>query len=296
MLICVLSLLTKLRGSTVCPNVLLCTKSLYAFCTFSALKAAAAKFVDDLNKQVEKVEDTKNFFLDCGFHAVDISPCADGRLKCITRYILRLPLSSFTRRKAYAGALFDVETDVRHWAETELRRYREGVPTTSDAGTRYLKIAVYHFSSSDSSHEGCAAHGSNDKIAIDAALERLEQFKEAIEIDGAMKSPSKSSAGSIPDIQNKAEKRKPIEDSCDSPNTKAIKCDAQTELQEGSKQVSSENLGKNSHEAVKSALESPVPKNLPKEATGRLDFLSHFFLINTQVCKACLFSNGSVYH
>lgn len=156
-------------------------KALYAQCSFSALKASAAQFVDDLNQQVEKVEDTKNFFLDCGFHAVDMSPCSDGRLKGLTRYILRLPLSSFTRRKAYAGALFDVETDVHHWEETELRRFREGVPTTPDSGTRYLKVAVYHTSSSDPSHQGCAAHGSNEHQALDAALERLNQFREAIE-------------------------------------------------------------------------------------------------------------------
>lgn len=156
-------------------------KALYAHCSFSALKAAAEKFVDDLNRQVETVQDTNNFFLDCGFHAVDISPCADGRLKGLTRYILRLPLSSFTRRKAYAGALFDVETDVHHWEETELRRFREGVPTTVDSGTRYLKIAVYHTSSSSPNHQGCAAHGSNEHMALDAALERLNQFREAIE-------------------------------------------------------------------------------------------------------------------
>ncbi|MDJ0807516.1 MAG: carboxysome shell carbonic anhydrase [Gammaproteobacteria bacterium] len=156
-------------------------KALYAHCAFAALKASAAKFVDDLNRQVETVQDTRNFFLDCGFHAVDISPCADGRLKGLTRYILRLPLSSFTRRKAYAGALFDVETDVHHWEETELRRFREGVPTTADAGTRYLKIAVYHTSSSAPSEQGCAAHGSNENKAIQAAMERLTQFREAIE-------------------------------------------------------------------------------------------------------------------
>jgi carboxysome shell carbonic anhydrase len=156
-------------------------KALYAECTFSALKAAAKQFVDDLNQQVETVQDTNNFFLDCGFHAVDISPCADGRLKGLARYILRLPLSSFTRRKAYAGALFDVETDVHHWEETELRRFREGVPTTPDSGTRYLKVAVYHTSSSDPSRQGCAAHGSNEHKALDAALERLNQFREAIE-------------------------------------------------------------------------------------------------------------------
>jgi len=156
-------------------------KALYAQCSFSALQAAAAQFIEDLNQQLEKVEDTRNFFLDCGFHAVDISPCADGRLKGLTRYILRLPLSSFTRRKAYAGALFDVDTDVHHWEETELRRFREGVPTTPDSGTRYLKVAVYHTSSSDPSHQGCAAHGSNEHKALDSALERLNQFREAIE-------------------------------------------------------------------------------------------------------------------
>ncbi|MEZ5476457.1 MAG: carboxysome shell carbonic anhydrase [Thiolinea sp.] len=156
-------------------------KALYAWCVFSALKTAAAQFSDDLQKQVETVQDTRNFFLDCGFHAVDISPCADGRLKGLSRYILRLPISSFTRRTAYAGALFDVEEDVHHWEETELRRFREGVPSTVDAGTRYLKIAVYHTSSSDPGHEGCAAHGSSERKAMEAALERLNQFREAIE-------------------------------------------------------------------------------------------------------------------
>lgn len=156
-------------------------KALYASCVFSALKASAAQFVDDLNRQVENVQDTRNFFLDCGFHAVDISPCADGRLKGISRYILRLPISSFTRRKSYAGALFDVETDVHHWEETELRRFREGLPSTVDSGTRYLKIAVYHTSTSSPCHEGCAAHGSNERKAMEAALERLNQFREAIE-------------------------------------------------------------------------------------------------------------------
>lgn len=156
-------------------------KALYAHCAFAALKAAAAQFAQDIRNQLEQVQDTRNFFLDCGFHAVDISPCADGRLKGLSRYILRLPLTSLSRRKAYAGALFDVDTDVRHWMATELRRFREGVPTTADAGTRYLKVAVYHTSSSDPCHQGCAAHGSNEHKAIEAALERLVQFRQAIE-------------------------------------------------------------------------------------------------------------------
>ena len=156
-------------------------KALYAHCAFAALKAAAAQFAEDIRNQLEQVQDTRNFFLDCGYHAVDISPCADGRLKGLSRYILRLPLTSLTRRKSYAGALFDVETDVRHWIATELRRFREGVPTTADAGTRYLKIAVYHTSSSNPCHEGCAAHGSDETRAIEAALARLAQFRKAIE-------------------------------------------------------------------------------------------------------------------
>lgn len=156
-------------------------KALYAHCAFVAQKDLSTSFADDLNKQLELVQDVSNFFLDCGFHAVDISPCADGRLKGLMRYILRLPLTSLTRRKAYAGALFDVETDVRHWVATEFRRYREGVPTTADSATRYLKVAVYHTSSSNPCHEGCAAHGSNEHVAIEAALERLMQFRQAIE-------------------------------------------------------------------------------------------------------------------
>lgn len=156
-------------------------KALYAHCAFEALKSAVDQFARDIKAQREVVQDARNFFLDCGYHAVDISPCADGRLKGLSRYILRLPLTSLARRKSYAGALFDVETDMRHWQVTELRRFREGFPTTADAGTRYLKIAVYHTSSSDPCHEGCAAHGSNEHKAIEAALERLTQFRQAIE-------------------------------------------------------------------------------------------------------------------
>ena len=121
------------------------------------------------------------FFIDCGFHEVDISACADGRLKGLLHYILRLPQQAVRRHKSYAGTLFDVELNVKHWAETELRRFREGLPTLSGAGTRYLKVAVYHFSSSDPLREGCAAHGSDDRQAAQAALDRLEAFSTAIE-------------------------------------------------------------------------------------------------------------------
>lgn len=156
-------------------------KPLYAHCVFTALEASVTQFATDLFQQRESVQDTRNFFLDCGFHAINISPCSDGRLKGLSRYILRLPLTSFSWRKAYAGALFDIEDDIQQWTTTELRRFREGVPTLAATGSRYLKVAVYHRSSSDPGHQGCAAHASDDREAIRAALERLQQFREAIE-------------------------------------------------------------------------------------------------------------------
>ncbi len=127
------------------------------------------------------VDETLSFLLDCGYHAVDISPCSDGRLKGLVRYVLRLPAEAIRNRKAYAGAMFDVDANVERWIETELMRFREGRPVTADAGTRYLKMVVYHTSSSDPAHEGCAAHGSNEMRAAEKGLERLREFRQAIE-------------------------------------------------------------------------------------------------------------------
>ncbi len=127
------------------------------------------------------VDDTLRMFIDCGFHEVNVSACADGRLKGFINYILRLPQEAVPRHQFYAGTTFDVALNVQQWTATELRRYREGLPTTTDSGTRYLKIASYHFSSSDPSHEGCAAHGSSDSKAMHAALDRLREFSTAIE-------------------------------------------------------------------------------------------------------------------
>ena len=117
-----------------------------------------------------------------GFHAVDITPCADGRLSGVVDYILRIPPSVVAYRKSYAGAMFDVEEAVRHWESTELRRWRQAVPNPPDAPTRFLKMCVYHFSSVDPGHQGCAAHGSNDQRAASALLERLQQFAVAVRL------------------------------------------------------------------------------------------------------------------
>jgi carboxysome shell carbonic anhydrase len=124
--------------------------------------------------------DFRRFLLECGFHLLDVTPCADGRLAHAISYVLRLPYGE-VRRKSYAGALFDIENTVEKWVETELRRFREGVPNTADAPTRYLKTVLYHFSSGDPTHQGCAAHGSDDAAAARAGWERLSAFRQAVE-------------------------------------------------------------------------------------------------------------------
>ena len=40
---------------------------------------------------------------------------------------------------------------------------------------------IYHFSSVDPTHQGCAAHGSNDELASSEGLQRLLDFREAVE-------------------------------------------------------------------------------------------------------------------
>jgi carboxysome shell carbonic anhydrase len=116
----------------------------------------------------------------CGFHLMDVTPCADGRLAHAISYVLRLPYGA-VRRKSYAGSLFDIENTVEKWMETEFLRFREGVPNTADEPTRYLKVVVYHFSSVDPAHQGCAAHGSDDEAAAREGWERLKAFRQAIE-------------------------------------------------------------------------------------------------------------------
>ncbi|WP_255349492.1 carboxysome shell carbonic anhydrase [Thioalkalivibrio sp. ALJ24] len=132
---------------------------------------------DDL---VAEAEAAIAWFLDCDFHEVDISPCSDGRLLGLRRFILRLP-DMAVRVKSYAGALFDIEEDVRHWTKRELMRFREGRPTTADVPSRYLKVAAYHYSSADPDHQGCTAHASCEREAADAALRQLRAFRQAVE-------------------------------------------------------------------------------------------------------------------
>lgn len=136
-------------------------------------------FVNDPIAGMKKQEATR-IFRDAGIHAVGVAPCADGRLAHFVSYVLRLPYSS-ARRKARAGALFDVSESVRDWVFIEHTRFRDGFPNRAEEPTRYLKMAVYHFSKADPSHQGCAAHGNNDAKAAQAALQKLKDLRQAIE-------------------------------------------------------------------------------------------------------------------
>lgn len=153
---------------------------LFAWCVFETYRRYCDEFhaVDPLAGM--RAEEFSEFIQSCGFHTLDISPCADGRLAHVIRYVLRLPQDQ-VRRKSYAGATFDVEDSIQKWVEVEMTRYREGKPNLADEPTRYLKTVVYHFSSVDPEHQGCAAHGSDTALAASEGLKRLEAFREAIE-------------------------------------------------------------------------------------------------------------------
>jgi carboxysome shell carbonic anhydrase len=159
-------------------------RTLFAWCVFEAYEQTSATFFDQdpLSGKAgtPQADAFQAFLLECGFHLLDVTPCADGRLAHAVAYALRLPFSS-VRRRPHAGALFDVENTVNRWVKTEHRRYREASPNPAHNDTRYLKVVLYHFSSLDPSHEGCAAHGSDDAAAAGCGFQRLRDFQQAVE-------------------------------------------------------------------------------------------------------------------
>ena len=159
-------------------------RTLFAWCVFETFEQTSATFFqqDPLEGQrgSEAAQAFESFLLECGFHLLDITPCADGRLAHAIAYALRIPFSA-VRRRPHAGALFDVENTVNRWVKTEHRRYREALPNPAHADTRYLKVVLYHFSSLDPAHEGCAAHGSDDSLAASCGARRLQDFQQAVE-------------------------------------------------------------------------------------------------------------------
>jgi carboxysome shell carbonic anhydrase len=159
-------------------------RTLFAWCVFETYGQVSESFFRDdpldCRDGTPAAQAFNAFLLDCGFHLLDVTPCADGRLAHTISYALRLPFSS-VRRRPHAGAMFDVEDTVDRWVKTEHLRYREGRPNQASAPTRYLKVVVYHFSSVDPSHEGCAAHQSNDTLAASSGMSRLMDFQQAVE-------------------------------------------------------------------------------------------------------------------
>ena len=155
-------------------------RSLFAWCVFETYH----RFCDEVFSRDplgnNSDEAFQEFLQECGFHMLDVSPCADGRLAHVIRYVLRLPYKA-VRRRSYAGAMFDVDDSLEKWVKTELARFREGKPNSSDESTQYLKAVVYHHSSVDPAHEGCAAHGSDTAAAAAGGLERLQGFRQAVE-------------------------------------------------------------------------------------------------------------------
>jgi carboxysome shell carbonic anhydrase len=154
--------------------------TLHAHCVLGTFRRLVERGFDRSLAHLSEGENAATLIRRWGFHAVDLSPCADGRLSGVVDYILRVPPAVVAFRKSTAGALFDVEESLRHWESVELRRWRQGQPNAADAATRFLKIGVYHFSSVDPRHEGCAAHGSDAARASGALLERLQQFAQAV--------------------------------------------------------------------------------------------------------------------
>ena len=153
----------------------------HARCVLGTFRNLAEAEVDRSHAQMEEGEDVEELIQRFGFHAVDITACADGRLGGVVDYILRVPPAVVVSHDSYAGSMFDVEAAVHQWETVELRRWREGRPNDASEPTRYLKIGVYHFSSVDPEHRGCAAHGSDDVRAATELLGLLQDFESAVE-------------------------------------------------------------------------------------------------------------------
>ena len=154
-------------------------RALHAHCIFHGFKQCIDNTDVDQASWRKCMMLDANFIQSCGYHTLDISPCADGRLQGLLSFVLRLAPNDGVSVKAYAGALFDVEGDVADWSRRELERLSGGIPGGDTLN--YLKVAVYHFSTSHPGQQGCAAHGSNDNEAVDRALERLNELRAAID-------------------------------------------------------------------------------------------------------------------
>lgn len=150
-------------------------RALHSYCIFRSFKECIANTDADQAPWRDRMVIDAAFIRACGYHSVDVSPCADGRLQGLLPFVFRVSPDAPVTVKAYAGVMFDVEDDVADWTQSELLRIAD-----NDQGN-FLKIAVYHYSSSHPGDQGCAAHGSNDEKATQAAADRLAEMRAAIE-------------------------------------------------------------------------------------------------------------------
>jgi carboxysome shell carbonic anhydrase len=154
---------------------------IHARCVLGTFRNLVEREFDRNLAPLDEGESTEVLIRRFGFHAVDITACADGRLGGVVDFILRVPPAVVVWHDSYAGAMFDVEDALHRWESVELRRWREGWPNDASEPSCYLKIGLYHFSSVDPRHQGCAAHGSDEVRAATALLERLQELKGAVE-------------------------------------------------------------------------------------------------------------------
>ncbi|HEY9097661.1 MAG TPA: carboxysome shell carbonic anhydrase [Thiobacillus sp.] len=154
-------------------------RALHSYCVFRSFKESIEQTEADQRPWRDLMMIDAAFIQACGYHTLDISPCADGRLQGLLPFVFRMAANDAVYVKAYAGALFDVEGDVADWTQRELLRLTGGMPG-GDSGN-YLKIAVYHYCTSKPHQQGCAAHGSIDALATQAATDRLAELRGAIE-------------------------------------------------------------------------------------------------------------------
>lgn len=153
--------------------------ALHAHCIFRSFEACIEGAAADQAPWLQRMAIDAAFLRSCGYHTVDVSPCADGRLQGLLPFVFRMAPNDAVTVKAYAGALFDVEADVADWTARELERLSGGMVGAETCN--YLKIAVYHYSTSDPSHQGCAAHGSQDHLATTAATAKLDELRAAVD-------------------------------------------------------------------------------------------------------------------
>ena len=77
-------------------------RALYAWCVFESHRVFSDAFFQNdplaASSGSEAAKTFERFLLDCGFHLLDVTPCADGLLAHSIAYALRIPFSSVRRR------------------------------------------------------------------------------------------------------------------------------------------------------------------------------------------------------